>query len=1195
MATIQLSFFINLTDQATAAALQATYPRGVSRGPIPASVEFSAPFIGNSDAPTYPCTRVSWMPPGAYGVFPMDRAFFTINDGFFGHLFGRDQKYAWVGYFQYIAPVAQSPAPVVSPLAPTPPTPPAGTPEPEEEALWVPGPMRQIAFAEGFENLQVGSTDGAEGAMNDNSQHTREASRMPDGFGLAIRQSAVICKQAWNGFGATPTARGWERFYLRIRNRPVSDACIWRVRMGSSVALTNTGMVIQVNSSGALSLRDATAAGLAGSTSMGLSNALELNRWYCIDIHIDSGTTDTGPEPSSEVVYVSACLYIDHQLVINATGNSNSSVDPVVRLLDDSLVGVDVGSANNLEADIDDWIGFILPDGAGVGTNELWKNGTALTRINPGPDWTHGHHIAAVQPFAFDAAHSANWTGNFRGLAQIGSETTIEDILTSSTSGALLAVATRVSQQTERDGCIGCQAVLVTTLGRRATAGNPQLGFTMNRGGVGTLTQMTTVTAAATNQWWTVMYNPIGEMTPWTIETLVLRLTKAADANLTTIQAMYATVVMVGCWDTCDGWPGEEGDPVGQPPTVGQLGIHNAPYPFSPWCRTTVRPDSPVWVKGGTYTGNNLGQDILAKIPAHFFWVRNISVAVGSIRWWSSLNFALWGSSGTSRGGLPHALQDPDYVSDGADTSSEIRALLRISGSATASNATGSTFQYIAVGDPGQRFMLNGAVLKDPATASFTTSLTDADFLPEFAFFATQFGAVGGFIFIKAPCHTAALGGTRLNATEITNVATFGLGTLTTATALHPSAYLGAGYNLWRQRDGGDYATYGLTEPVPFQVVSWTGDGAASRTVSLPRASGKRPLWAIVVGTGTNSYVRDPSHLTNTSTLSDGGSSTVTTAITGGGVDQISVGSTLNTNGMAFSAFVIMAADAVAGNGGWGGNTEQLYDPIPAPGSQWDDGYTQDELDDLENPPTTGTGTGFDDGPTLEDDLADTLCVPYVLRAVNLALSRLGISDLVTSAADLLTPTTRENTMVATLYEHCLRATLRDFPWAHATRYANLVLVDGSETDPVNGDWIYSFRAPTAMLFPRRLVPSTTDGRKYTATPPPFRMSEDSGGPLLYTNEVRWTDDATPVPFVELEYTIRPDCGTKAAGDQLFVSTFAHRLAAEIGPPLGRDKELVLRSVNAYEVQRNIAAASNVREQQQDIHSNADAPWIEGR
>jgi hypothetical protein len=1167
--TIQLTFYITLTDQAQVTALQAQYPNGVSRGPLPAATEFSAPYQAEGDPITYPNTRTGWLPEGAAGVFPLDRAFFTINDGFWGHLFGRDQKYAWIGQFVYQAATTQEVD---------------GT-----SGITAPGPLREVAFAQGFEDTPIGSSNGPEGQSSHSAVLSRDASRTVDGLGFALRGDSVGAQVSWSAFGGTPTSRGWERFYFRIRTLPQSGECvIWRTRWAAG----NWGFQLVIDTSGAIILRNVGSGGayfpVTGSGFMGSSEPVDLGVWHCLDIVYSNGVNATlGNIQSADV-------WIDHELAFAVDGYLHQE-GAVTRLCGSSLLGLDtIGSSGNAEVDLDDHVGFILPLpslASNVGRNVYWTEA-----INPGLDWINGHHLARVDAHVFDATHSANWTGNVRTLRQVGAAQQAEDALTSSTSGALIAANTYGRLVAQQDRSLGWQALFVHVLMRRATAGTPQLGYsyTETEGGSATTVMANVGTPSATNNWNSTAARPTGLTTPKALWDLMLRFTKAADTNATQVASLYGSLLLVGTFDQCDIAPDPENPDADRPVLAGSIayGIHNAPYPRTPFVRTEVPPDAPVWVKAGTYTGNSLGQDVIAKIPAHFWWIRRTDSNTGAVRWWSSMTGAKWAVAGDTRGGMNYATEDPEYISAGGDTDPESRSLLRVGGANAAENVSAATYQYLAIGDPGMRFLLNAACRHNNAVTSFDNALIDAGFTPEWAFAVTEFHAGGGFLWAKGPGHPTNSGHRLDSATEQTTFGAFLAGVFRTLNTLHPSGATSLPFSLWRNRDGADYDGLGLTEPVVVQISSYVGDGAASRTLQLPRTSGKRPLWAIVVPiTGNLAAVRDPSHTSNTSSTPASGSSTITTGITAGAVDSITVGSTLNANGVAHSYLVVMAADATAGNNGWGTNGEVLYDPVPAPGDEWPDGYTQDELDDLENPPTDEGGDvdSFDDGPDLADDLADTVCVPFTLRACNLALGRIGVSDILQAATDLTAPTSREHTLLAQFFEPTLRRVLRDFPWPHATRYATPARIDGSISDPVNADWVYAWRQPTGALFIRRIIRPEL-GRKFDQNPPPFRAAVDSIGPLLYTTDEGVQTDSNGDPFIEIEYTVRPNCGARAGGDQAFVSCFAWALAGELAGPLARDKDTIERCAKNYALERNTASTTASKERQNE--RPGDAPWL---
>lgn len=157
------------------------------------------------------------------------------------------------------------------------------------------------------------------------------------------------------------------------------------------------------------------------------------------------------------------------------------------------------------------------------------------------------------------------------------------------------------------------------------------------------------------------------------------------------------------------------------------------------------------------------------------------------------------------------------------------------------------------------------------------------------------------------------------------------------------------------------------------------------------------------------------------------------------------------------------------------------------------------------------------------------------VAVINRALLRIGARPI----ANYSTDQSSEAIAARLIFEDELQATLRDFPWAFATKYSEPALVGGTATTAVNLDWQYSYRMPTDCVFVRRLV--TARGRSYERTPDLFRCAEDATGGLIFA----MTDDPT------IEYTAR-EAGTVAKADAKFRDAFAWRLAAALAPALAQ-------------------------------------------
>jgi hypothetical protein len=159
------------------------------------------------------------------------------------------------------------------------------------------------------------------------------------------------------------------------------------------------------------------------------------------------------------------------------------------------------------------------------------------------------------------------------------------------------------------------------------------------------------------------------------------------------------------------------------------------------------------------------------------------------------------------------------------------------------------------------------------------------------------------------------------------------------------------------------------------------------------------------------------------------------------------------------------------------------------------------------------------------------------VEVANLALLKIGANTIASLAPDQ----SREGKAVNLVFEHELRATLRDYPWKFAKRYNDaLVLVGGTATVPVNVDWQYSYRLPTDYVSVRRLATEGT-GRSFERHPKTFEVGGDATGDLLFTGE-----DAP-----NLEYTARIANAVLRA-DHLFREALAWRIAAAVALSLAQ-------------------------------------------
>jgi len=1121
--TVILQYQINLTNAAQVAALQnQPMPGGavgaVIKAPDQAAIDYKP--TGGSNLPLIippaefvtPSISSQWFGTGDH--FPTNVAKFDRKSGgWFGIplLFGDTTHYYWRGLFVYSAPLV----------------PESGQPGAPGEAE----PISQRRWVDGFEL----PANGEGGTATTDRENARMASRHADGLGYALRGGTTgptdkrAHTVAENQAGYTPT-RSWERCYVRLVQKPAAATTFWRSH--GSVE-SSTGIALQITPSGQIALNKVTNVGVY--ELLASTTALDLNRWYRLDILQEFGSG------------ANCKLYLNNVQALNIISFSSGGMATAGRTHVSSEIG-GCESGNTLSLDVDDWMCADWP--------------SALN----GLDWINGSRMVLVRPQGRASSDPAAWAGDHRTLMQQPA-TSAGQALTSSTSGGRLAVTTDAGYMVDTlPNTIGCAAVAVGLNNLRAGAANGQLGYK-----IGAAAEvLATITQSTTQAWQTVLYRPSGLTAAFALAPLELIHTKGADANASSVYGLFAVAEVLGIFGAEDK-PTSVADLAIQP---GHSGIHNAPYPRSPWAQLGQPPQSPVAIITGTYTGTGAGQDLVFKFPVHFLRIRPLTGDTGGVTWWSSLMGPHPGSEEHPTAGLvPREETDLTFLPADGEDQQQTRYLVRLAGSNSQANAVGVTYSYLAVCDPGMRFLLNGALTGHVGTADLTTALVNTSFLPDFLWlFSERLGATStARLHVKGPGNAAASVTTLSNA-EVANALTMAAGQLVAKTAFYtinqPNQIAFAAF---RMNDGS--ADPGMSRVV--QITSYVGDGAASRTLALAPASGRRPMWALVApASSAGAIFRDPSHTGTTSTQIPS-TANPSTGITGAGIDSLSVGTALNGNGVAYNV-ISFPGDTVAGNNGFSVAGEQIpVDPAPPANGPWDP--MPEDPDDpgpvVEPEPEVEPPEGAD----FEID-----CVTETTKIVNIALSRLGITKQLVSVA---TDNRPEASQARLHYVEAVEATLRAFPWPFATRYADLTLVAGTDSLGVNDDWQYSYRAPSNMLFARRFVKTDGSKRRYDPAPVTFRTGSDASGTLIYT-------DAAVDDFA-LEYTVRVSC-VATAGDALFRSALAWKLAHELAPGLARDEKKVAFAWGMFERQIRIAEAVAANESQHE-DDQPDAPWIEAR
>ena len=174
------------------------------------------------------------------------------------------------------------------------------------------------------------------------------------------------------------------------------------------------------------------------------------------------------------------------------------------------------------------------------------------------------------------------------------------------------------------------------------------------------------------------------------------------------------------------------------------------------------------------------------------------------------------------------------------------------------------------------------------------------------------------------------------------------------------------------------------------------------------------------------------------------------------------------------------------------------------------------------------------------------------VELVNLALSILGASPI-----QSLDEASAEAVCARAQYDPARRAALRSYNWAFALKRAHLVRVDES----VPGSYRYTYQLPADCLRPVRLIVPSSCGRPFSAYP--VAGFEPAGNRRILC------DLEDPV----MEYVA--DVTDTTLFDDLFVQSFAYRLAAALAAPVAGNANLAQALMgNARQLEREAAAQS---------------------
>jgi hypothetical protein len=754
-----------------------------------------------------------------------------------------------------------------------------------------------------------------EGGSPDNLSPSRDASRTIDGFGFALRGTSITnwsrnVNQYRTGF---VTKVSWERLYIRVRVRPATiESPFWRTHGASS----STGFILKMNTAGMIRLYASDSAGTE--TSRGDVITPEINVWYRLDMLIKY----ENPASSGLIkVFLNGTEVASGAAFGNDASHTSSEIGRIITVSDDQF-----------ELDLDDWINSDLPGHVDPAT--LNFNGNAVPL-----DWALGSHVKEVHiqsitsTGAWTPALMAKGVMNLEGdPSQVGPTVELQAVATGTTLEGITDALPNGSDATGL--ALGPVAAVVGFYGRNGSSGTGKIGYKVAGGAAVT----TDIAQGFSYQVYTALYAPTGKFVPEEITPFSVLHSKTANANNCGASFLRAAVEYLGVWGPEDDTTTVE--------SISRLSyLHNCRYGNSQFGYFFSAPEAPVFARGGQYIGNGTYQEIQLPGPVHFVFIRNVTAGNAPLIMFGASIGAHIGPAQAANAGVR------TWYDSFTNTYK-----LSVTGDHASFNAASATYQIEIFCDPRMRFSLCGAFAHgNLSTVPRANPLIAEDFNADCGFAQRDHmnsltSSVG--LWFKGPGNSGitacALDGSAVEP----NFGNFAPGVFNNGSALR---YGGAGgfinFSLWRMADSGGSASGGCGGPGMVQILSYTGNGAASRSVALTPASQAFPLLVMVMPvTNAVTFYRDPAHTgLNSSNFSTGGLSTV--AITAVAMDSITVGTALNANGVVYNIFSI-CGDAAGMNNG-------QYQPSDCSG---DGPYIEPEVPDT-NPVVIGNG-GLDLGAT---------------------------------------------------------------------------------------------------------------------------------------------------------------------------------------------------------------------------------------
>src|SRR5215831_2861802 len=752
-------------------------------------------------------------------------------------------------------------------------------------------PPTAIARRRWIGGREIGSF-GEGGQTISNFNMLRDSSRTMDGFGWCIRGNSTTL--AWNKnvadtIPAFAPANSWERFYFRLRAVPSGqDVGLWRCH---GTPNTECGCALKIlQSTGNVHLFSLNNA--AAQTDQGTVFQPVIGTWNRIDIFLRYTTSD----PNGGRIFI----FLNGTLVKTFTDLSSNNMNANTAHTFSELGKWNSVAELECEADLDDWMCADLPGNVDSSTLNFLNTNYSI-------DWLLGSHI---KNYPAISASQTNWAPTGAGVGVANQNPSVENRLgtsqlASTTSGATFEVLTGALLQSQSDSLgqvMGAVAAVVSYQNLNAAGTDGTLGY-RKAGAAATLTSINQLAAEA-NQFVTyniATANPVfipDEIAPWSLTHV-----KSADANNDQGFELVTSIEYIGVW-------GPEDDPSFNFPVNRLSFTHNCRYANTPWGYFGSQPSAPVYAIGGTYTGNGTYQEFTLPTACNFLWIR--PVLAGTAGGSKGISGGILSNLGATARVIPNVQMFYDFTN-------QLFKFSVTGGANSGVNENTVQYQYIAFCDPGMRFNLSGAFSHGSGTSTPKVNLLIAnDFQPDFGLvqsncIANQVNTTG--LWSRGPGSTLN-NATPLDATALeANGFTMSTGILRTFSRMHSG---GDGnppycYSLWRMQDSGPS---GCLSNVMIQVLTYTGNGTSPRNITLTPTSGRFPLFTLVspASAGGTSYMRDPSH-TGTNSSDVQATALLTNGITAVGIDQITVQSGLNANGVVYNVFVICGDSAGNNNG----------------------------------------------------------------------------------------------------------------------------------------------------------------------------------------------------------------------------------------------------------------------------------------